>query len=86
MIDTIKGAITYATAAIVILSAIVIAFAAWSSPVPADGGRDIAVLYGFLGLIVGAAVTFMFSAESATRATRAAQFKNGHDVRTRDGS
>lgn len=73
MIDTIKGTITYATASIAILVAMLIAYLSWSSPIPEGGGRDIAILFGFLGLIVGAAVTFLFSGESSTRATRAAQ-------------
>ena len=73
MIDTSKGTITYATASVAILVCIGIAYLAWSSPVPEGGGRDIAILFGFLGLIVGGAVTFMFNSESATRATRAAQ-------------
>lgn len=73
MIDTIKGTITYATAAIAIIGSIGIAYLAWSSPVPDGGGRDIAILFGFLGLVVGAAVAFLFNGETATRATRAAQ-------------
>jgi hypothetical protein len=73
MIDTIKGTITYVTAAVAILGSIWIAYMAWSSPVPDGGGRDIAILFGFLGLIVGGAVAFLFNSESATRATRAAQ-------------
>ena len=73
MIDTIKGTITYVTAALAILISIGIAYFAWASPVPEGGGRDIAILFGFLGLIVGGAVAFLFNSESATRATRAAQ-------------
>lgn len=73
MIDTIKGAITYGTAAIAILVCIVIGYLAWSSPIPEGGGRDIAILFGFLGIIVGGATTFLFTRESATQATRAAQ-------------
>jgi len=72
MIDTIRGLITYATAAAAIIISMVMAFIAWSSPIPADGGRDIAVLFGFLGAITGAAVTFLFLQETATRASRAA--------------
>ena len=75
MIDTIKGTITYLTAAVVIIGSMLIGFLAWSSPIPEGGGRDIAILTGFLGLIVGAAVTFLFNGEVATRATRAAQYK-----------
>lgn len=73
MIDTIKGAITYLTAGLAILGGMVVAYLAWSSPVPEGGGRDIAILFGFLGLVVGSAVTFLFSREAATQATRAAQ-------------
>jgi len=75
MIDTIKGTIVYMTAAVVTVGSMLLAYLAWSSPIPEGGGRDIAILTGFLGLIVGAAVTFLFSGESATRATRAAQHK-----------
>lgn len=73
MIDTIKGTITYLTASVAILGAMWIGYQAWSSAIPEGGGRDIAILFGFLGLIVGSAVTFLFQGEAATRATRAAQ-------------
>lgn len=73
MIDTIKGTITYVTAAVALLGAMVMAFLAWQQPIPEGGGRDIAILYGLLGLIVGAVLTFLFGGEIATRATRASQ-------------
>ncbi len=73
MIDTIKGSITYLTAGVAIIGSMIIAYLAWSSAIPEGGGRDIAILFGFLGLIAGSAVTFLFSSESATRATRASQ-------------
>lgn len=73
MIDTVKGVITYVTAAVVIVGSMIIGYVAWAAPIPEGGGRDIAILFGFLGLIVGAAVAFLFNSESATRATRAAQ-------------
>lgn len=82
MIDTIKGTITYLTAALAILGSMAIAYLAWSSAVPEDGGRDIAILFGFLGLIVGSAVTFMFNSESATRASRAAQSSAAQGAQT----
>lgn len=73
MIDTIKGTITYLTAGLAVLAAMGMAYLAWSSPVPEGGGRDIAILFGFLGLIVGGATSFLFTRESATQANRAAQ-------------
>lgn len=73
MIETIKGTITYATAAIALLGAMAMAYLAWSQPVAADGGRDIAILFGFLGLIVGAVLSFLFGAEAATRTARATE-------------
>lgn len=72
-IDTVRGMITYGTAAVVVIASMAIGYLAWSAPIPEGGGRDIAILFGFLGLIVGAAVTFLFNGEAATRATRAAQ-------------
>ncbi len=73
MIDTIKGTITYVTAAIAIVGGMIIGYLAWASAVPEGGGRDIAILFGFLGIMVGSAATFLFNGEAATRATRAAQ-------------
>ena len=73
MIDTIKGTITYLTAAVAIVLGMMLAFIAYVQPIPEGGGRDIGILYGFLGLIVGGAVTFLFTRETATQATRAAQ-------------
>lgn len=72
MIDTIKGAITYVTAGAVVIMSLVLAYLAWSSVVPPDGGRDIGILMGFLGLIAGAASSFLFTREAATQATKAA--------------
>lgn len=71
MIDTVKGTITYLTAAIVTVLSMVLVYLAWATP-PVDGGRDIGILTGFLGLIVGAAVAFLFTREAATQATKAA--------------
>ncbi len=83
MIDTIKGVIVYSTAGIAVLGGMVIGYIAWAAPVPEGGGRDIAILFGFLGIIVGGAVTFLFTRETATQATRAAQSTASQ---TRDGT
>lgn len=73
MIDNIRGSIAYLTAAIATLGSAVIAYLAWASPIPEGGGRDIAILFGFLGLIAGGAVQFLFNAETRTQATKAAE-------------
>ena len=73
MIDTIRGTIAYLTAAIVTVGGGILAYTAWTSPIPDGGGRDIAILYGFLGLIAGGAVQVLFGAEVRTQATKAAE-------------
>ena len=69
-IDAVKGTVTYVTAGVALIASMVMAYLAWSSD---DNGRDIAILFGFLGLIVGAVLSFLFGSENATRATRATE-------------
>jgi hypothetical protein len=81
VIETIKGLITYGTAAVVIIGSMWVGFTAWASPIPLlpDGTPnvqavwDIAILFGFLGLLVGAATQFLFGSETATRTARATE-------------
>jgi hypothetical protein len=72
-IDALRGTIAYITAAIVAVGGGVLAYQAWVSPIPEGGGRDIAILYGLLGLIIGGAVQFLFGSETRTQATKAAE-------------
>lgn len=72
-IDAIRGTIAYVTASIVAIGGGILAYQAWVSPIPEGGGRDIAILYGLLGLIIGGAVQFLFGSETRTQATKAAE-------------
>ena len=72
-IDNVRGTIAYLTAAIVAVGGGILAFIAWASPIPEGGGRDIAILLTFLGVIVGGAVQFLFASETRTQATKAAE-------------
>lgn len=68
MTDTVKITITYLTAAIIALASLFLGVWVWLQP-PVEG-RDIALLYGFLGTSFGAASTFLFLNEA--RAAQAA--------------
>ncbi len=72
-IDAVRGTIAYITASVVAIGGGILAYQAWLSPVPEGGGRDIAILYGLLGLIIGGAVQFLFGSETRTQATKAAE-------------
>jgi hypothetical protein len=67
-IDTIKVVLTYLTAAVIALASLFLGVWVWLQP-PVEG-RDIALLYGFLGTSFGAASTFLFLGEA--RAQQAA--------------
>lgn len=69
--DTLKLLFTYLTAAALAIGGVVLAFLAWMAA-PVDPPRDLSILFGVLGLVIGASTTFLFGQESATRATRAA--------------
>jgi hypothetical protein len=66
--DTIKLLFTYTIAAIVIIGGGLMLFLSRLDP-PEQSANLQLVIAGFMG----AAITFVFNAESATRATRAAQ-------------
>jgi hypothetical protein len=70
--DAIKLWITYITAALLAVGGTVLAAWAWAQP-PIDPPRDLSILYGLVGLVVGSAITFLFGQESATRASRATE-------------
>jgi len=69
--DTIKLIVTYATAAIVVLASLFLAVWVWLQP--AADGRDIALIFGFLGTSFGAASTFLFIGEARTAQARASE-------------
>lgn len=72
MSDTIKLAITYVTAAVIALSSLYLAVWVWLQPVSGDG-RDIALIFGFLGTSFGAASTFLFLGETRTAQARSTE-------------
>lgn len=69
--DSIKLVVTYVTAAILALGSLVLAYLAWSQPT--EPTRDLALIFGMLGTAFGASSGFLFSSESATRASRASE-------------
>jgi hypothetical protein len=71
--DLIKLWFTYATATILILGGTLILFIAWLQPIDSQNPKDLAILFGVVGASIGGASSFMFNAESAKSATRAAQ-------------
>ena len=71
MSDTIKAAITYATASIIVLASLFLAVWVWMQP--GVEGRDIALIFGFLGTSFGAASTFLFLGEARTAQARATE-------------
>jgi uncharacterized membrane protein YadS len=71
--DLIKLWFTYATATILIIGGTLILFVAWLQPIDSTNPRDLAILFGVVGAEIGGATAFMFNAESAKSATRAAQ-------------
>ena len=71
MSDTIKAAVTYITAAVISLSSLFLAVWVWMQP--GVDGRDIALIFGFLGTSFGAASTFLFLGEARTAQARATE-------------
>lgn len=77
MIDTIRGTIAYATAAVIAIGSPILAYIAWTQPVV--DGRDLAILFAFFGITTGGAAQFLFNAEVRTQATKAAERLQGHE-------
>ena len=75
MTDTIKASITYLTAAVIAIGALIGAVFVWLQPVNPDPAldRDLALILGFLGTAFGAASTFLFLGESRTAQARATE-------------
>ena len=71
MTDTIKALVTYVTAAIIVLASLFLAVWVWMQP--GVEGRDIALIFGFLGTSFGAASTFLFLGEARTAQARATE-------------
>jgi len=69
--DTIKAAVTYFTAAIICLASLGMAVWVWMQP--GVEGRDIALIFGFLGTSFGSASTFLFLGEARTAQARATE-------------
>ena len=73
MIDTIKLASSYGTAAVLAIGGTVMLFVAWLQPIDPQNPRDLAILFGVLGGIIGSSTGFLWNQEAAKSATRAAQ-------------
>lgn len=71
MSDTIKAAITYATAAFIAVASLLLGVWVWMQP--EQPSRDIALIFGFLGTSFGAASTFLFLGEARTAQARATE-------------
>lgn len=71
MTDTIKALVTYVTAAVIVLASLFLAVWVWMQP--GVEGRDIALIFGFLGTSFGAASTFLFLGEARTAQARATE-------------
>ena len=71
MSDTIKATITYATAAVIVMASLFLAVWVWMQP--GVEGRDIALIFGFLGTSFGSASTFLFLGEARTAQARATE-------------
>jgi hypothetical protein len=69
--DDLKLWVTYATASIVVLASLFLGVWVWLQP-PTEG-RDIALIFGFLGTSFGAASTFLFLGEARTAQARATE-------------
>ena len=71
MSDTIKAAVTYVTAAVIVMASLFLAVWVWMQP--GVEGRDIALIFGFLGTSFGSASTFLFLGEARTAQARATE-------------
>ena len=71
--DTIKLLVTYLTAAALAVGGVVIAAWAWAQPIDSANPRDLALIYGLLGTVIGGSTAFLFGSEQATRASRASE-------------
>ena len=69
--DTLRGLISYITAAVICLTSLFMAVWVWMQP--GVEGRDIALIFGFLGTSFGAASTFLFLGEARTAQARATE-------------
>jgi hypothetical protein len=71
--DLIKLWFTYSTATILSIGSLLLAVLAWLQPIDAQNPRDLAILFGLFGTIIGSSTGFLFNAEASKSATRAAQ-------------
>lgn len=71
MSDTIKLAVTYLTAAFIAIASLLLGVWVWMQD--AVEGRDIALIFGFLGTSFGSASTFLFLGEARSAQARATE-------------
>jgi hypothetical protein len=72
-VEKFRGYITTLTAAVLAVGAPAMAAWAWIQPIDPENPRDLAIIFGLIGIAFGAASAWLFGAESASRATHAAE-------------
>jgi hypothetical protein len=71
-VEAFRGYITALVAAILAIGALALAYIAWLQPIDPANPKDLALLFGFLGTAFGGSATWLFSQETASRASHAA--------------
>lgn len=67
--DNVQRLIVYATASILAIAAVGLSVYVWIN----QDGRDLALIFGFLGTVFGSASTFLFLGERSTAAAKNAE-------------
>lgn len=77
-VEQFRGYVASIVAALCVVGGGLAAVWLWSLP-PTDPPRDLALIYGIVGGLIGSGSTFLFVAEGASRATHAAErsFESG---------
>lgn len=71
-VEKLRGYIAAIVAALCVIGGGAAAVYLWSLP-PTDPPRDLGLIFGVLGGLIGSGTTFLFVAEGASRATHAAE-------------
>jgi cell division septation protein DedD len=79
-VEAFRGYITALVAAILAIGALALAYIAWLQPIDPQNPKDLALLFGFLGTAFGGSATWLFSQETASRASRGDQGARGRRV------
>jgi hypothetical protein len=77
-VEQFRGYVAAVTAALCVIGGGAAAVYLWALP-PIDPPRELALIFGVIGTLIGSGTTFLFVAEGASRATHAAErsFANG---------